>query len=182
MTARPIVSDDLLDLARSFVPAKASPGRPRSSHLRRGVSLAYYALYHEVVDQATGELCGVMPARAARRQRVSRWFAHTDVRMLAEAATGGGGGVGRAIADVLDQSHPDLASIATSFLLLQGARHRADYDHRYDLTRHEAVRLVEDAANAIERLRRLRRDGDPSVRLFLRLMVGAVRIAKSRVP
>lgn len=58
MTARPIRPDDLLHLARHFVPSQAQPGRPRTAHLRRGVSLAYYALFHELIDQSTAELCG----------------------------------------------------------------------------------------------------------------------------
>jgi hypothetical protein len=44
------------------------------------------------------------------------------------------------------------------------------------------VRLVESAADGIARIRRLRQDDDPSFQLFLRLMVGAVRIARARQP
>lgn len=182
MSVHPIRSDELLDLARSLVPPKAQVGRPKTAHLRRGASIAYYALFHELIDLATAELCGAAPAHAARRQRASRWFAHTDLRALADSAVGGGGGTGRAIAGVLDRPHPDLVSTARSFRHLQEARHKADYDHDYDLSRRSALLLIEEAADAIERLRRLRRDGDPSLRLFLRLMVGAVRIAKSRAP
>jgi hypothetical protein len=133
MSARPIRSDELLDLARAFVPTSATPGLPRAAHLRRGVSVAYYALFHELVDQATAELCGDSHTHASRRRQASRWFAHTDVRTLAEAASGGGGGVGRAVAGVLDQPHQDLISIARSFRHLQEARYRADYDHDYEL-------------------------------------------------
>jgi hypothetical protein len=61
------------------------------------------------------------------------------------------------------------------------ARHRADYDYELDITRQEAVRIVQDAEGAVARVRRLWRAGDPSLQLFLRLMVGAVKIAKTRV-
>lgn len=182
MTTRPIRSEELLDLARSFVPLKAPPGRPRTAHLRRGISLAYYALFHELVEKATSALCGPALATAARRQEAARWFGHGDMRVLAEAATGGGGGVGRAVASVLDCPHPDLVRVAEALQIMQHARHRADYDHRFDLTRQEAVKIVRQAEEAVARVRRLWQDGDPSLLLFLRLMVGAVRIAKTRVP
>jgi hypothetical protein len=182
MSARPIRSDELLDLARSLVPSKVPAGRPKTARLRRGASIAYYALFHEFIDLATAELCGAAPALVTRRRRASRWFAHTDLRALADSAIGRGGGVGRAIAGVLDRPHPDLISVARSFRNLQEARQQADYDHDYDLTRQSALLLIEEAADAIAKVRRLRRDGDPSLRLFLRLMVGAVKIAKSRTP
>jgi hypothetical protein len=182
MSARPIKPDELIDIARSLVPPKASPGRPRTAHLRRGVSIAYYALFHEFVEQATVELCGDSPAHAIQRRLASRWFAHTDMLALADAAAGAGGGVGRAIAGVLDGPHADLTSVVRSFRSLQEARHQADYVHDYDLSRPNAMLLVDEAADAIARVRRLRRDGDRSLQLFLRLMIGAVRIAKSRAP
>jgi hypothetical protein len=182
MTNRPIRSDDLLALARSFVTQKARVGRPSGAHLRRGVSLAYYALFHELIDLATVELCGGAPTQAPVRRRASRWFAHTDMKALVEAATGSGNASSRAIASVLGQPHHDLVKVAEYFLLLQEARHQADYDHDFVVTRDEAVTLVDSSEISISRLRQLRRDGDPSLQLFLRLMVGAVRIARARQP
>jgi hypothetical protein len=180
VSARPIRADELLDLARSFVPPNAPPGRPRSAHLRRAVSLAYYALFHELAELATVELCGAGLPQAARRWQASRWFAHTDVKTLAEAVTGAGGGAGRAVATVLDQPHPDLVAVARQFRNLQAARYGADYQHDYDLPPAKAVTLVDSAAEAISLARRLRRDGDRSFQMFLKLMVGAVKIARTR--
>jgi hypothetical protein len=180
MSARPIIADELLALARSFVPSKPPPGRPRTAHLRRGASLGYYAVFHELVDHATAELCGVAPADSARRWQASRWFSHSDVRLLAEAATGGKRGVGRALADVLGPPHPHLLAVAEHFCNLQDARYLADYEHAYHLSRPHAAEFVDSAVEAIELARRLRQDGDATFQRFLRLMVGAVKIARTR--
>lgn len=85
MTARPIKARELLDLAAALAPAMAGRGRPRTIWLRRAVSSAYCALFHELVDHATTELCGPSPAEAGQRCRAARWFAHSDVKTLAEA-------------------------------------------------------------------------------------------------
>lgn len=102
------------------------------------------------------------------------------MRSLAEATVRARGGAGRAVSGVLDQPHTDLVWVAEQFRALQVARHRADYDHGYDLRREDATNLLHRATDAVARLRRLRQDGDPSLLLFLKLMVGAVKIARSR--
>jgi hypothetical protein len=84
------------------------------------------------------------------------------------------------VAEVLGPLHPDLVEVADAFRKLQDARYRADYDHEFEITRGDAALLLESAADAIERVRRLRRDGEASLQLFLRLMVGAVKIARTR--
>jgi len=81
---------------------------------------------------------------------------------------------------VLGQPHPDLVAVAREFRNLQLERYRADYQHDYHIERPKAAMLVASAAEAIRLARRLRRDGDPSFQRFLRLMVGAVKIARTR--
>lgn len=184
MTADLIRPHELVEVARELAAAAAvGPGQPRAAQLRRAVSTAYYALFHELVTQATTELCGADPGSDAERRQVSRWVAHTDLRVLAEATTRtAGGGVARAVAPVLGSPHQDLEYIAETFVRLQKERHRADYDHDYQLDRSAAGFLIDDAEDAIERARRLDRSGDRSYRRFLKLMVGAVRIARTRAP
>lgn len=173
MTARKIWPDELLALAATLAPVDAGRGRPRTVALRRAVSTAYYALFHELTIQAARELVGNDPVG----NQASRWFAHADIRDLARAATGQ---KGAALAVVLGAPHPDLIRVADAFVTLQEARHRADYDHEYEVKRRDTLLLIETARDAVERLRKLRDTDDPSLRRFLKLMVGAVKIAKNR--
>jgi uncharacterized protein (UPF0332 family) len=181
MTARLIRSHELLEVAKLLARAKAGPGRPRTAQLRRAVSTAYYALFHELVAQAVTELCGTDPGSEAERRNASRWVAHTDLLTLTQAATQAArAGAARAVASVLGSPHPDLRAIASIFGHLQEARQHADYDHDFDVTRERALELIHGAANAIDRARRLQQSGDPSHRRFLKLMVGAVKVARTR--
>lgn len=176
MTARPIRSSELLDLAGRLAGKNAGKGKPGTVELRRAVSTAYYALLHELTNQATQELLGSDPEMEPQRHQASRWFAHTDIKLLAEAATGGKS----TVAPVLGSPHTDLVRVAEAFLSLQEARHRADYDHTYGLRRRDALLLVADAEDAINRARKLRDRADASYRRSLKLMIGAVKIAKNR--
>lgn len=81
---------------------------------------------------------------------------------------------------MLGTPHTDLVRVASAFLKLQRNRHQADYDHDYDIKRPDAVLLVDTAADAVERLRLLQKNGEPSYQRFMRLMVGGVKIAQVR--
>lgn len=61
---------DLLSLARDLV--DRNPGAPVEADLRRGVSTAYYALFHLLIHEGTSRLVTV----AALRPRVARAFDH----------------------------------------------------------------------------------------------------------
>jgi uncharacterized protein (UPF0332 family) len=178
MTARSIQPYELIGLAERLVPADAGTGRLRAVDLRRAVSTAYYALFHELINQAVSELIGTNSDGPPQRSQVSRWFAHTDVKTLAGAATGTGGKP--AVAAALGTPSADLARVAEAFVALQDARHDADYDHDYEVERDEALLLIRTARTAIDAVQRLRKTGDPSFQRFLRLMLGAVKIAKVR--
>jgi hypothetical protein len=56
MTARPIHPGELLDLADRLAGRGSGPGRPRMIELRRAVSSAYYALFHELAWRGTEAL------------------------------------------------------------------------------------------------------------------------------
>lgn len=176
------VSMELLWLAQSLVPADAGRGRPKTVSLRRAVSTAYYALFHELIDGATAELCGRAPSAREQRDRMARWFAHLDIASLAGAlvAVPKPTAAQKAIQAIAVPTHVDLLRVADAFLTLQAARHDADYNHAYDIKRLEARLLIDTARDAIERLRRLAAADDESYRQFLKLMVGAVKIAKGR--
>jgi hypothetical protein len=127
VTARQIHPGELLDLADVLAGRRAGAGRPRTIELRRAISSAYYAIFHELVGQCTADM----------------------VR----------GGAGTP---------------------LQDARELADYDDTYDVSRRLALGHVDAARDAVARSQRMVGRGDPSYLLFLRLMIGAVKVAKRR--
>jgi hypothetical protein len=180
MSARPIWPDELLDLADMLAGRAAGAGRPRSVHLRRAVSSAYYGLFHEPTLQATDGLLGGGSPTAQPYGQVTRWFAHTDLKELAEAVLAVGRPRQRPVAAAFVSVHPDLVMIADAFVALQDARHQADYDHTYDISKSAALALIDQAKDAVRRLRGPYLADDQSYLVFMRLMVGSTRIAKKR--
>lgn len=182
MVARSIRPSELLDLADELAPADAGRGRPRTVWLRRAISTAYYAVFHELIDRTTVEFCGDAPQAQSQRWQMARWLGHMDVAALAGAvvAVRNLNGAQKAIRGVLSAPDPDLVRVADAFLRLQAARHEADYDHTYDVKRSDARLLIATARDAIERIGQLHARDEPSFRQFLKLMAGAVKIAKTR--
>lgn len=121
MTAQLIQPIELLAAAQS---AAESDGAD-DAQLRRAVSTAYYALFHELVSRATRELWDT-PATDRRRIKASRWFAHGDLMTLAAAVSGSAqGSVQKSIASVLGQPSPELITLANIFTFLQGRAQRS---------------------------------------------------------
>lgn len=176
MTARPINPRELLELADRLVGRRAGRGRPRSIELRRGVSCAYYALFHELAWRGTDALLqegGWTPRAAA----VSRWMTHTTLNQLAEVVTGARGNA--ALSTAIGPPAPELVGIGDAFSALQVERHRADYDDFYDLNRALATSLVETAREAVQLSARLSAQSEASYGIFLRLMLSSSQ-AKTR--
>lgn len=65
---------DLLEQAQHL--SRRERGRPRQASLRRAISAAYYALFHLLIQEATGSLV----ARPELRPRFARAFDHGDMR------------------------------------------------------------------------------------------------------
>lgn len=177
MTARRIHPGELLDLADVIAGRRARAGRPRTIELRRAISSAYYAIFHELVGQCTADMVRGGAGTPATEATISRWVAHSDVRQLAEAAAGLRTG---ALRGVLAPTSGDVTLVADAFVALQDARELADYDDTYDVSRRLALGHVDTARDAVERSQGMVGRGDPSYLLFLRLMIGGVRVAKRR--
>lgn len=176
MSVRPLYADDLVDLAYHLAGRGAGPGKPRTIWLRRAISTAYYAVFHELTTQAAAELAE--SARSDQQHKAARWISHTDLRALADGVLGRGSA--RAVLTVLDPLAPEPELVSRRFVQLQDARHQADYDHGYATPRSQALKLVDFADQAVRTARHLNRNQDPSYRVFLRLMVGSVKIARNR--
>jgi hypothetical protein len=119
---------ELLNLAVELV--TRNPGAPVVGDLRRGVSTAYYALFHLLVDEATSRLVAVPSLRG----RVGRAFDHRIMRQVCQdyaSLTPDAAGHLTFAGQIVPQGVQD---IATAFVSLQQARHQADYDTSATIT------------------------------------------------
>lgn len=176
MSVRPLWPDELIVQAERLAGRGAGQGKPRTADLRRAVSSAYYALFHELCLLATDRLLPGLGAGDPNYAQVTRWFMHSDLRALAEGVVN----PNRAVSVALAGPHRDLVFIADAFIALQRERERADYDHTYDARKATSLGYVDQARDAIDRMRALSGAEDASAEAFLRLMFGATKIAKNR--
>src|SRR5260370_8965505 len=72
----PLSSTELLEVADLLV-NQDDAARPQPPSLRRAVSSAYYALFHELVGDSVHRVAGTGPATQAQRNAVSRWYSHS---------------------------------------------------------------------------------------------------------
>lgn len=172
--ARALDAHGLLDVAFELADVAISD-RFDSARLRRSVSTSYYALFHELTFAAAALLCGEDAAGETQRNQVVRWISHTDLFALAHAVLDPKRPAGNILAPSVG-----LGRIAEIFISLQEWRQWADYDHGFVVMRVDASRLAMEASEAIATARELWAEGDEAYLRFLRLMVGAVRIAKNR--
>lgn len=176
MIVQPIYSDELLDVAYKLAGDEASHGSPNTTALRRSISTSYYALFHELVYASARLLCGEGPDAESERNAVARWMSHTDMVALARAVRE----EKPPIATVLATPSDSLRQVVTTFADLQQQRERADYDYGFAVSRPVALQAAAAAEEAIEKAKQMWERQDGSYLRFLRLMVGAVRIAKNR--
>lgn len=140
--------DDLLEQAVHL--ADRDPRKPRQASLRRAVSSAYYALFHLLVEEASG-LFTATPGVAYATGRalshgemltVSQRFA---VGQLPKSIAGAGGPL---FATSAGPAGDAVKRVAATFVLLQQKRHEADYDRAKSFTRSEVKQLLGRAQEA----------------------------------
>jgi hypothetical protein len=160
--------DDLLVLARRLVPPPLSQPAPvpppppiAEADLRRGVSTAYYALFHLLIHEAMARIV----ADPTLRSRVGRSLDHGKMKQVCQEYSGA-----TVVAGVLTVRAgvpiaPQLQNIGTAFVDLQQARHDADYDIATPLGHADADFKVATAENAF--LNWAAWQADPSSGVFL---------------
>lgn len=149
--------------------------RPKQASLRRAVSAAYYALFHEIVDRAVGSLVSVNDASGPIGNRLRRIIRHDSVLRASKWFAGTLPPAVQAMRPASDAApHPveaRLAQVCQLFTDLQAERHRADYDLSAPFARGETMRRIADAKSAIESLRSLSAEGDTLI-FYLGCVVG----------
>lgn len=136
---------DLLRQARHL--ATKEPRRPTQASLRRGVSAAYYALFHLLVDEAAGRM--IVASRPALRNCLRRAFAHSNMNKVAQMFAKDD--VNQKLSPGLEGNalQPKLINVAEAFVDLQQARHDADYNMGQRFSRQDVVDLIDQADQAV---------------------------------
>ncbi len=137
-------ADDLLE--QSYHLAKRERRNPRQASLRRGVSTAYYALFHLLIDEAVGNW-------AIERQRsvLARTFDHGKMKKECEDYINNYYSSGQPAALL------KLKNVAHAFILLQEQRHKADYDNSFAWSRTNALAAIDLASSAFSDWRSIRK-------------------------
>ncbi len=120
---------DLLDVARWMIPDHLPPypPAPPAAQLRRGVSTAYYALFHLLVYETMARTI----ADATLRAELGRLIGHEQTKSACkEYADAQQDSAGALIIKSGSAVPPQLQSIGSAFVTLIEARHSADYDTR----------------------------------------------------
>ena len=127
-------ADDLLTQAYQLVTQDNS-----QASLRRGVSTAYYALFHLLIDDAVSKW-------AVERQRsaLGRTFEHKQMKTVCEDHVKNFYSAGKPVGG------EKLKNVAHTFSILQQRRHTADYDVSFDWTETNAIGQVDLAAAAFD--------------------------------
>jgi uncharacterized protein (UPF0332 family) len=124
--------DDLLQQAIQLV--HNEPKNPRQASLRRGVSTAYYALFHLLVSESVTNW-----NRNDLRPSLGRAFDHAPMRSasnrILNSQTFSFTGEDPLVVE-------KLRMVASAFVQLQDKRHTADYDNTTFWTRREALEQV----------------------------------------
>ncbi|WP_143087197.1 hypothetical protein [Geodermatophilus ruber] len=179
MAVRPIQPLELIELADELAGRNSGAGKPKTIRLRRSISSAYYAVFHELSFRATSRLLG-STGWGSTEAAVTRWITHTDLADLTTAVATGTGRGAKALKLALGVVHPDVTRIAQAFVDLQDARHRADYDDTFDVSKAVALSFVDLAGDAVRRSGALIDADDATYSRFLALAMGGVKVARTR--
>lgn len=149
----PISPEHLLDQAGELT-LQTVRGAPRQTDLRRAVSSAYYAVFHSLLAAVADEFVGATIAarRSPRYRLVYRSLAHERAKRVCQEVVKET--PRREFQPYLPSAGfgQEVVGFCVALVMLQEARHAADYDPHHRLTLSNALRLIQTARAAIERL------------------------------
>lgn len=141
---------DLLEQAEHL--ARMEPTRPKQASLRRAVSAAYYALFHQLVrDTASFLVHGSASHKVAIRQQLERAFEHSTMAKAAAAFVRGDSPWLGANPTVSTNTR----DVAQAFFDTQRDRHDADYSRRR-FFRSEVLGTISRCRDALDRWKGVR--------------------------
>ena len=138
-------------------------GRPTDAALRRGISAAYYAVFHDLTGHAASHLVGSCPQEI--QNEIRRSWSHREISQLAEYVVGRAGVLQHSphtalprqlegLGPLLDVVANDAALVESLRLFndMQERRHAADYDHGERFAKWHLVQACRNARLARRRL------------------------------
>jgi hypothetical protein len=141
--------DRLVESARKLV-RREERGKPRQTDLRRAVSTAYYALFHEL-SSACANCLVVRKAQARTRRAWAQAYRALQHRRVKEVCTAGGNG---RVEKAFRKSPDELQAFGQAFVDLQKKREEADYDPLAPrLTISEVQDIIDQAEQTIKDFR-----------------------------
>ena len=153
------LSSDLIATACQL--AQVHQRRPRQADLRRSISTAYYALFHELAELTAGRLVGSTSAaqRSTAWSRVYQDLNHLTAKKACSRPE-------------LQGCSQELAQFLAAFPRLQELRHQADYDPAARFKQGEALSAADDAERGLAGLQAAPRDEQLD---FITLALGMTR-------
>ena len=138
-------------------------GRPTDAALRRGISAAYYAVFHDLTRHAATHLVGSCSPEI--QNEIRRSWSHGEISQLAEyvvdralvlshSPNAALAGRVEKLGPLLDVAAKDAALVDSLRLFndMQELRHAADYDHSKRFSKLHLVEACENARLARRRL------------------------------
>lgn len=165
----PLESKRLAIHAKRFLRGhKHKEGAPNQTDLRKAISSAYYALFHELASAGSSEFIGSTKKHSPIFALAYRSFQHGRMKQVCDALKSGRVSPRHAAALGLQTFSPEIAICASAFVELQQKRHLADYDPGWSVSLTEATALV--ALSSAARRRLVAADKEER-RLFLALLL-----------
>jgi uncharacterized protein (UPF0332 family) len=159
------IADELLALAGHL----ATPSSPtfEQASFRRSVSTAYYALFHLRINGSAERWNGSREARLG----LERAFKHSNMKEISEAVWKGSW---KTWGTPQLTVPTELKQLANAFVVLQEARHLADYDNTKIWTSTEVDSRLTQARSAFQNWQKIR--SDPAAHEYLlALLIGKKR-------
>ncbi|MBL6761933.1 MAG: hypothetical protein ISQ19_04470 [PS1 clade bacterium] len=166
------LSDDFLRLAEQLVRSNSSSKSPPQIDLRRAVSSAYYAVFHEfcllfaeqfVCDGKKLTRAWLQTYRSLEHQQLKKRL--LEIRQFSKLKDKQKKQRESKNADL--NFPPALADLADIFAKLQDSRHEADYNPQSKFDRKETILSIESARGCIEKIRHLCGDGKSALAVFI---------------
>ena len=140
-------------LAQAEYLARRESKRPKQASLRRAISAAYYALFHLLISEAARHF--VTDDKLINS--INRFYGHKEMNEVSKSFAKDDWPKAFDSVKGVFAIPPELQNVAQAFVVLQQARHDADYNLAKKFTRSDAASFVEQAKNAFEAWNTVRR-------------------------
>ena len=159
------LAGDLMEQAEHL--AHREPRKPKQASLRRAVSASYYGLFHLLNSAAATIIAPNVPVHI--NHRIQRWLDHGEMKRVCGRFLSTP--VSNPLLDLVGPAvSPQMQFVARAFIELQNARHSADYDLGWTITRNEALQFVGLAWDAFEEWGNIRESSEANIFLLSLLL------------